>query len=102
MFPKHDHLRIEKFVERDAPRAFGSPQGRAEPDKPRAVVPAARCVVLLHGLVLSLAQPRVNVATSLREELKGVAVIENRESGRDQRAGLRHKKNKVVRFAPNF
>ena len=66
MFPKHDHLSIEKLVERDAPRTFGPPQGRAEPDKPRAVVCAARCWVLLHRLVLSLAQPRVNVAAVAR------------------------------------
>jgi len=62
VFPKHDHLCIEKFVERNAPRAFGPPQGRAQADKPRTVVCAVRCVVFLHGLVLSFAQPQVYVA----------------------------------------
>ena len=41
VFPKHDDLGIEQFVERNAPRTFGSPQGRAQADKPRTIAGAA-------------------------------------------------------------
>ena len=37
VFPKNDHLGIEQFIKRDAPRAFRAPERCAKTDQPRAV-----------------------------------------------------------------
>ena len=46
VFPKHDHLRVEKIVERNPPRALCSPQSGAETHEPWTVVCTAGVAVL--------------------------------------------------------
>src|SRR6266542_1894819 len=46
VFPKDDHLGVEQFIERDAPRALGAPERCAKTDEPRAVTCAVRFALL--------------------------------------------------------
>ena len=53
MFPKHDHLRVKKFVERNAPRALRSPQRSTKANQPRAMACGA-CFAILHRTACEL------------------------------------------------
>ena len=48
VLPEHDHLRVEKIVERNAPRALRPPQSGAESYEPWTV-PCARRVAFFHA-----------------------------------------------------
>src|SRR5205823_8559888 len=72
VFPKNDHLGIEQFVERNAPRAFRAPERSAKTDEPRAVG-GALCSARLHRIGCS-------VGSLMRRRGSVVSLAENNSS----------------------
>ena len=89
VLPKHDHLRVEKIVERNPPRAFRSPQSGAETHEPRTVVCTAR-VAGLHAnrlTVLPLRRQRIpssstGIPAAPKSEFRRAFVLHQDESSK--------------------
>ena len=60
VLPKDNHLGVEQIVQRNAPRALGAPERRAERDEPGAVTRAAACFLICHAKGVASAFQSVN------------------------------------------
>src|SRR5207237_9980918 len=67
VFPKHDHRRVEKLVERNTPGALRPPESSAKADEPGAV-PRALNIAFLHAT-------RLNVRLALRQRGLSLRVV---------------------------
>ena len=75
VFPEHDYLGVEQFVEWDTPRAFSSPKRSTETNQPWTVGCGARFAVLHWDVVVSRYRYNIEDRTS-NIELKAIADFE--------------------------